>query len=103
MLDPAAIPEAQNYRRPHMSEYPRLTKALRWLTYSVLLGAALGLYGRWQYHRGFDTGADTAICAFAIGIEGPGAVRTSEACRNIRDRNYVIDGFDPKGKSGTSA
>jgi hypothetical protein len=83
-----------------MSEYPRLTKALRWLACSLVLGLVIGSYGRWQYHRGFDTGADTAICAFAIGIDGPGAVRTSEACGNIRDRNYVIDGFEPHGKTG---
>lgn len=62
---------------------------------ALLILASVYAYGRWQYHRGFDLGADTTICVFAVSIEGPNAADTHDACKNVRDRNYVIDGFEP--------
>lgn len=75
----------------------KLEKRFGWWPYiiaAVVWGMLMFAYGRWQYHRGFDTGADTAICAFAISIEGAKPAMNYDACKNITDRDYEIDGFD---------
>lgn len=68
------------------------------LCVAIAVAAAMNSYGRWQYHRGFNTGADSAICAFAVGLDGDSAIKSQEACRNITDHDWIIDGFDPHGK-----
>ena len=74
----------------------RTTIALLWKP--VAAAVAVSLFGSWQYHRGFNTGADSAICAFAVGLNGSTAIETMEACKNITDRDWIVDGFDPHGK-----
>ncbi len=81
-----------------MSEYPALRKSLVQIAGYLLLAFVVGVYGRYQWRSGFDTGADTAICVFALQMEGPSASERFEACRNTKDRNYVIEGFVPHAR-----
>lgn len=74
----------------------RTTIALLWKP--VAAAIAVSLFGSWQYHRGFNNGADSAICAFAVGLNGATAIETMDACKNITDRNWIVDGFDPHKK-----
>ena len=64
---------------------------------SAVIGGVVA-FGQLQYRRGFDTGADSAICAFAVGLDGQSAINTQEACRNIRNTDWIVEGFDPHGK-----
>ena len=83
----------------NVERYPRIRKLLTGIGWSLLIGLALGFYGRWQYHRGFDRGADAAICAFAVGMDGQTALTKYDACRNVSSRNYTVDGFDSSGRT----
>lgn len=64
---------------------------------AIVVVAAVLSYGEWQFERGFNRGADTAICAIAIAMDGDSAKTKFTACRNIRDHSHLIDGLDRKG------
>lgn len=67
------------------------------LIQGAIFGVVLALYGGWQYHKGFDTGADSAICAFAIGVDGKSAITGMDACRRIKNHDGIVDGFKMNG------
>lgn len=69
-----------------MEEYPHLKAAGLWFL-KVVLGAVIVIsWGVYRWKEGFNTGADTVICAMAIAQRGDAAVQEFEACRNISDR-----------------
>jgi len=64
----------------------------------MIWGASMALYGHWRDQRGFERGAYSAICAMAITLDGNSAIGRFEACRNIKDHNWYIDGFSRRDK-----
>jgi hypothetical protein len=73
-------------------------KRLRWIAQFALGAAITATFGRWQYHRGFENGADAAICAFAVGIDGEAKARSSQACQRVGGPRWIVEGFDPGGR-----
>lgn len=65
-----------------------------WIAQVVIAACICAAFGQWQYQRGFDRGADAAICAFAIAIDGEQVVKTHRACRQFKNPDFMIEGFE---------